>query len=683
MSWNNHQNVAAARLSSICVHHLVGEGDFYLRLANFGVIKNIRPNNRRPVRRAVPDAIRERSRGGQDLLQPRISSMELNMESLRKRKRERERRDELPNKRRRDGTNQSLIKALKRPRSPIQESIVSKRKRAKVMGYKADDGSSGSPKAEPELNMESVRKSEKERRDEVPNTRRETSEGEKDGTKKILVKALKRPGCPIQESIVSKRKRGEAMGHKADDGSSGSPKAEPVLNMENLRKRETIDEVPKKRIETPESEKDGTNQSILKASKRSRSPIQENITNKRKRGEALGDKADDGSSVSSKANTVQLSGTTPGESPIIVTGLESFTFHKILGKGGFGKVILATHQASQQQVAVKMVKKRFLLENLRDDVLIERQVLEMTRKSPLITRAFSTFQSQDYLFYVMEYLSGGDLRGIMSTNAPFPIAVTRFIAAELICGLQFLHSRGIIHRDIKPENILLDSTGHLKIADFGLAVMNIFGDTKTSDCIGSLIYMAPEILQEEPYNTAVDWFSAGVVIYQMATGRYPFYEGKFVETIIEVIINDDPIFPKGFDPQLKAIIEGLLDKSPESRQKFVDNIRDHPFFKEINWTDIEEARACPPFQLSPPPVMTSDTMKDVVSYTEAFHPPIAETDQKLFCGFTFANDGWKVIKSIPKPVISNRRPVKPHRRTFGSIVRDAFHRIWRRIKSWK
>ncbi|XP_075199954.1 uncharacterized protein LOC142302725 [Anomaloglossus baeobatrachus] len=263
MSWNNHQNVAAARLSSICVHHLVGEGDFYLRLANFGVIKNIRPNNRRPVRRAVPDAIRERSRGGQDLLQPRISSME--------------------------------------------------------------------------LNMESVRKSEKERRDEVPNTRRETSEGEKDGTKKILVKALKRPGCPIQESIVSKRKRGEAMGHKADDGSSGSPKAEPVLNMENLRKRETINEVPKKRIETPESEKDGPNQSILKASKRSRSPIQENITNKRKRGEALGDKADDGSSVSSKANTVQLSGTTPGESPIIVTGLESFTFHKILGKGGFGK----------------------------------------------------------------------------------------------------------------------------------------------------------------------------------------------------------------------------------------------------------------------------------------------------------------------------------------------------------
>ncbi|KAM4045225.1 protein kinase C theta type-like [Anomaloglossus baeobatrachus] len=435
--------------------------------------------------------------------------------------------------------------------------------------------------------------------------------------------------------------------------------------MKSLRKRESIDEVPKKRIETSEGEKDGTKKTIIKASKRPGSPIQESIVNKMKRGEAMGDKADDGSSVSPKADTEQLSGTTPAESPIIVTGLESFTFHKIIGKGGFGKVILATHQASQQQVAVKMVKKRFLLENLKDDVLIERQVLEMTRKRLLIL-----------------------CHGISQWRRPSKHHVNQCPIShcshqELICGLQFLHSRGIIHRDIKPGNILLDSNGHLKIADFGLAVMNIFGDTKTSDCVGSLFYMAPEILQEEPYNTAVDWFSAGVVIYQMATGRYPFYEGKFIETIIETIINDDPLFPKGLDPQLKSIIEGLLDKSPESRQKFVDNIRDHPFFKEINWTDIEEARSCPPFQLSPPPVMTSDTMKDVLSYTEAFHPPIAETDQKLFCGFSFANDGWKVIKSIPKPVISNRRSVKPHRRTFGSILKDAFHRIWRRIKSCK
>ncbi|KAM4047232.1 protein kinase C delta type-like [Anomaloglossus baeobatrachus] len=451
------------------------------------------------------------------------------------------------------------------------------------------------------------------------------------------------------------------------------------LNMESLRKRkgESIDEVPKKRkLESSESEKDGTNQSLIKASKRPGSPIQESIVSKRKRGEAMGDKADDGSSVSPKADIEQLSGTTPAESPIIVTGLKSFTFHKTIGQGGFGKVMLATHKACQKQVAVKMVEKRFIIEESRDKILIERQVLEMTRKSPFITRAFSTFQSQDYVFFVMEYLSGGDLRQFLKRNAPLPIPATRFFAAELICGLQFLHSRGIIHRDLKPENILLDSTGHLKIADFGLAAMNIFGDTKTSDCVGTYIYRAPEIFLQKPYNTAVDWFSAGVVLYEMAIGGHPFYKGKSDWTTIMAIVKDEPFFPKKLDPQLKAIIKGLLDKSPESRQKFVDNIRDHPFFTEINWTAVEEARACPPFQLPPQEEMTLCKMNPVPSFIKPMKPPIAEEDQQLFCGFTFASDGWKVIKPMPKPV-------KPHRRTFGSIVRDAFHRIWRRVKRWK
>ncbi|XP_075189038.1 RAC-beta serine/threonine-protein kinase B-like [Anomaloglossus baeobatrachus] len=162
----------------------------------------------------------------------------------------------------------------------------------------------------------------------------------------------------------------------------------------------------------------------------------------------------------------------------------------------------------------------------------------------------------------------------------------------------------------------------------------------------------------------------------MATGRHPFYIGGFQRTATKAIINDDPVFPNKLDPQLKAIIKGLLEKSPESRQKFVDNIRDHPFFTEINWTDIEESRACPPFQLPPQEVMTLYKMDLVSSFIKPIKPPIAEEDQKLFGGFTFASDGWKVIKPIPKPA-------KTHRRTFGSILKDAFHGIWRRIKRWK
>ncbi|XP_040289877.1 protein kinase C delta type-like [Bufo bufo] len=338
---------------------------------------------------------------------------------------------------------------------------------------------------------------------------------------------------------------------------------------------------------------------MIKASKRPGSPIQESILKKRKRGEKTGGKAEDGPSTSYNTEMEQLSVKTPAETPIIVTGLESFTFHKILGEGGFGKVMLATHPDCQQQLAVKLVKKRVLLQNFRNKVLIERQVLEVTGKSPLFTHAYATFQTKDYTFFIMEFLSGGDLGDLIHAKAPFTIPVTRFCAAEIICGLQFLHNRGIIHRDIKPENILMDSAGHLKIADFGLAVMNIFGERKISQYAGTLSYMAPEILLEKPYNTAVDWFSAGVTIYQMATGKYPFSASIFPEKIQKSLINDVPTYPKRLNPQARDLIERLLIKSPESRQLAVCNIREHPFFMDIEWTDIEEAAACPPFQPGP------------------------------------------------------------------------------------
>ncbi|XP_040278338.1 protein kinase C delta type-like [Bufo bufo] len=452
---------------------------------------------------------------------------------------------------------------------------------------------------------------------------------------------------------------------------------ETSRNLPKKRKRKRRVQPPNKRrrIVTPERANDGGKEKMIKASKRPGSPIQERIQRKRKRGEEMGEKADDRPSTSYNTDMEQLSGTIPADTPILVTGLESFTFHKILGEGGYGKVMLATHPACQQQLAVKLVKKRVLLQDFKDNVLIERQVLEVTGKSPLFTHAYATFQTKDYAFFIMEFLSGGDLSGLMRANAPFTIPVTRFMAAEIICGLQFLHTRGIIHRDIKPANILMDRAGHLKIADFGLAVMNIFGDKKISEYAGTLRYMAPEILLRKPYDTAVDWFSAGVMIYEMATGKYPFYAGILPGTIEKSLINDVPTYPKGLNPQARDLIVGLLNKSPESRQVAVDNIREHQFFMEINWTDIEGAGARPPFQLGPPPVMTLTKIDDILSSTEANKSPMAERDQQLFCGFTFANENWQVVKPIKEPFI---RP----RRTFGRFVRDTIRRIWRKMKIW-
>ncbi|KAM3934876.1 protein kinase C delta type-like [Leptodactylus fuscus] len=424
------------------------------------------------------------------------------------------------------------------------------------------------------------------------------------------------------------------------------------------RKREQRNEAPRKRG-TAKRSKRLAKKKITAASKRPGSPIQENSPTKRTREEMEGN-TEDGSSKSPNTNMGQLPGTTPAESPIIVTGLESFTFHNVIGQGGFGKVMLATHPSCQEQLAIKLVKKRGLLQEFRENVLIERQVLEMTSQSPLFTHAHAIFHTQDYVFFVMEYLSGGDLRDLLKANAPFSLPITRFFAAEIICGLQYLHTRGIIHRDIKPENILLDSAGHLKIADFGLAVTNIFGDTKISQHAGTLRYMAPEILLGKPYNAAVDWFSAGVMFYQMATGKYPF-AGRSYDKIEKSLILDHPTYPKGLDRQVKDLIDWLLSKSPFWRQILVNTIRDHPFFTEINWTDIEGARARPPLCLEIPPAMTTNKIDNLLSSTEANKPPMLEKHQNLFCGMTYANDRWQVIKPIQEPVII-------HRRTFGRMV---------------
>ncbi|XP_071969329.1 protein kinase C delta type-like [Engystomops pustulosus] len=451
---------------------------------------------------------------------------------------------------------------------------------------------------------------------------------------------------------------------------------EPILEnpqcLPKKRKGGWGDEAPKKakRKKKVKRAKRGADIKSKVAPKRPGSPIMEGVMEKRKRGEEM-----EGKNTDMPPKTAGAALPDTNQAPNIVSGLDSFTFHELLGEGGYGKVMLATHNASKKQVAVKMMKKRLLLQDFHENVLIERQVLEMTGKSPLFTQAYATFHTQDYVFFIMEYLSGGDLRDLIWAKAPLTIPLTRFFAAEVICGLQFLHSRGIIHRDIKPENMLLDSVGHLKIADFGLSVTNIFGNQKITEYAGTLSYMAPEILEKRPYNAAVDYFAAGVTIYEMATKQYPFYTGQESRKIELSLIKDDPSYPKDLNPQIKDILEGLLNKSPERRQVAVDNIREHPFFLGIQWKDIESATAHPPLLLKPRPVKTSQIIDHILTSTEANKPQMAKRDKKLFSGFTFANDGWKIIKPIQEPVIQ-------HRRTFGRLVRRAFYRLWSKIQHW-
>uniref|UniRef100_A0A1B8XU69 Protein kinase domain-containing protein n=1 Tax=Xenopus tropicalis TaxID=8364 RepID=A0A1B8XU69_XENTR len=158
----------------------------------------------------------------------------------------------------------------------------------------------------------------------------------------------------------------------------------------------------------------------------------------------------------------------------------------------------------------------------RQSILREARVLRVAAGHPYLCHMHAAFQTQNCAFIAMEFASGGSLKDLLKKEHHLKTRQVIFYSAEMVCGLQYLHSRGIIHCDLKPDNILISSEGHIKIADFGLAVEHVFGHDTTCGYRGTPKYMAPEVLADQRYNAAVDWWAFGIILCQMATGWYPF-----------------------------------------------------------------------------------------------------------------------------------------------------------------
>ncbi|XP_063329240.1 protein kinase C delta type-like [Pelmatolapia mariae] len=322
--------------------------------------------------------------------------------------------------------------------------------------------------------------------------------------------------------------------------------------------------------------------------------------------------------------------------------LNQLIFHKVLGKGSFGKVMLAELKGQGLYFAVKVLKKDVVL--MDDDVectMVEKRVLSLAWNNPFLTHLYATFQSKEHLFFVMEYLNGGDLMFHIQDKGRFDLNRATFYAAEIIVGLQFLHSKGIIYRDLKLDNVMLDKDGHIKIADFGMCKENVFGDVKASTFCGTPDYIAPEILCGQKYTFSVDWWSFGVLVYEMLIGQSPF-QGDDEDELFESIRSDIPHYPRWISKESKSLLDLLFERDPTRRLGVVGDIRGHPFFKNINWTALERRQVEPPFKpkvKSPSDHSNFDRefLNEKPRLSHADKNLIDSMDQAAFAGFSFIN----------------------------------------------
>ncbi|KAI8147876.1 kinase-like domain-containing protein [Fennellomyces sp. T-0311] len=263
----------------------------------------------------------------------------------------------------------------------------------------------------------------------------------------------------------------------------------------------------------------------------------------------------------------------------------------VLGRGAFGKVLLVKHRTSKTLYAMKTLKKASLVLHV-NNIKTERQILEQVRH-PFIVQLYYAFQTSAELHMILEYAVGGELFRYLDQEGMFSEPMACFYASELILALSHLHSLGIVYRDLKPENCLLDQKGHILLTDFGLSKVSL--DGKTNTICGTAEYMAPEVLAGLQYDYAVDWWSLGILIYDMLTGSPPF-KGSNRQKTIDTIMSKKPVMPYYFTNEAKSLLNGLLRKNPHVRlgSKGAEAIHKHRFFRKTNWTTLAERRVDPP-----------------------------------------------------------------------------------------
>jgi serine/threonine protein kinase len=353
---------------------------------------------------------------------------------------------------------------------------------------------------------------------------------------------------------------------------------------------------------------------------------------------------------------------------VIPLKAEDFTYTKVLGRGSFGKVMLAEKRGCDDVFAIKILKKTAVVED--DDVagtMTEKRVLELSEGSPFLTKLHATFHTDAHLFFVMEFVNGGDLMYHIQNQRVFPYKQSQFYAAEIMLGLWYMHEKGVIYRDLKLDNVMLEASGHIKIADFGMCKENMFGAASTTTFCGTPGYLAPEIIREQPYGASVDFWSLGVLCYEFLVGDSPF-EADEDDELFDQICNLAVEWPAKMEPPAKDFVDKLLDRNPTTRigcgPNGKANIQKHAFFAGLDWVKMAARQIPPPFK---PAVKNpkqaecfdSEFTDELAVITPLDKNFVAQIEQSEFKGFSFVNKTGALAKhadgdASAAPVVNKR-----------------------------
>ncbi|KAK4231200.1 kinase-like domain-containing protein [Podospora fimiseda] len=282
---------------------------------------------------------------------------------------------------------------------------------------------------------------------------------------------------------------------------------------------------------------------------------------------------------------------------------EDFEPLKCLGKGTYGTVLLVKQRTTGRLFAQKQFKKASLVvhKKLIEQTKTERQILESVNHHPFVVKLYYAFQDHQKLYLILEYGQGGELFHHLDTEKMFPEPTAAFYMAEMVLALSHLHDNlGVVYRDLKPENILLDSEGHLLLTDFGLSKVALDSEDQCNSILGTVEYMAPEVIQGKKYGKAVDWWSLGALGFDLMTGNPPF-RGPNNAKIQDNIVKQKLVVPYFLGPDAKDLLIRLLRKDPSKRlgsnmPKDLQTIKSHRFFRKIDWKKLEARELEPPIQ---------------------------------------------------------------------------------------